>query len=388
MAGRIICGIDIGTYQVKVVVAEHGRGKDSLFPKILGVGYAESKGLHHGYIVSGPETTRSVAAAVAEAERASGLSIRRAYLSVGGVGLDEASARGEAVVSRADFEVTDLDVEVAIQSAEKKIKEKVLNRKVIHSIPTVYFLDGTKVLGKPQGMKGTKLEVDALFITCLESHLDDLISSVEEAGVAVEDVIASPLAASFVTLTKADKKAGCVLANIGSETVSIVVFEDSLPHSIKVFPLGGTDITHDIALGLKISLQEAEQIKVGSVIGASYSRKKLDDIIAARLSDIFELIDAHLKRLGRSGLLPAGIIITGGSSGLATIEDIARVSLKLPSRLYTPQYRVNSKIRDSSWAVAYGLTIWGLTAEKERPSTFSGKNLRRGLTAWFRQFLP
>jgi len=152
------------------------------------------------------------------------------------------------------------------------------------------------VLGKPQGMRGTKLEVESLFITTFEQHLNDLVTAIENTGIAVEDIMASSLAASFVMLTKAQKRAGCVLANIGAETVSIVVFENSTPISIKVFPLGSNDITNDIALGLKIPLEEAEKIKRGGMSSANYSKRKLDEIIAARLTDIFELIQAHLKR--------------------------------------------------------------------------------------------
>jgi len=388
MAQKIAVGIDIGTYQVKVVVAGFPRGGSGSMPRIMGVGFAESKGLRHGYIVNAHETTKSIGLAIEQAEAASGIKIRRAYVSVGGAGLDEITGRGEVVIGRADYEVSDLDVEKTLAAAEQKVKSKLVNRKVLHAIPLTYTLDGSPVLGKPQGMKGTKLETDVLFITCLEQHLNDIISCVEEAGVSVEDVIAAPLSASLVILSKADKKAGCVLANIGSETVSIAVFENGLPVSVKVFPLGSADITNDIALGLKVSLSEAEQIKVGSVIGASYPRKKLDDIVASRLADIFRLIEVHLKKIGRSGLLPAGIIITGGGSGMATIEDLAKAVLKLPSRLYLPAFRINSKIKDASWAVAYGLTISGLTNEEEKNVPLTGGSLLKSVWRSLSQFLP
>src|SRR3990167_2842613 len=207
------------------------------------------------------------------------------------------------------------------------------NRKIIYSIPALWKLYGKPVLGRVLGMKGIKLETKALFISCIESHLDDLVQAVEDAGVKVIDVVASPIAASFVTLSKSQKIAGCVLANIGAETVSIVVFENKIPISLEVFPIGGSDITNDIALGLKISLEEAESIKLGGVTATSYSRKKLEEIISARLGDIFELIEVHLKKIGKSGLLPAGIIITGGSSSIGLIEDLARSYLRLPSRI-------------------------------------------------------
>jgi len=217
------------------------------------------------------------------------------------------------------------------------------------------------------------------------------VESVEEAGVEVVDVVASPIAASFVTLSKSQKIAGCVLANIGAETVSIVVFENNIPISLEVFPLGGADVTNDIALGLKISLEEAESIKLGGITGTSYSKKKLEEIISARLGDIFELIEAHLKKIGKSGLLPAGIIITGGSSSIGFIEDLARSFLRLPSRTAPLSDAMGKyQLKDSSWSVAYGLCIiGGLPEEEERLGLRKqGKNIFDKIYQILKQFLP
>src|ERR1035437_7050335 len=204
-----------------------------------------------------------------------------------------------------------------------------------------------------------------LFIPCIDHHLNDILESVEGAGIRVEDVMAAPVAASLVTLTKSQKIAGVVLCNIGAETVSIAVFENSVPVSLEIFPIGSTDITNDIALGLKVPLEEAEQIKIGAITGSSYPRKKLEEIITARLSDIFELIEAHLKKIGRNGLLPAGVIITGGGSGLNSINEIAKASLQMPSRIGTiGVLDGKSSFKDATWAVAYGLCIWGAHADE------------------------
>jgi cell division protein FtsA len=204
--------------------------------------------------------------------------------------------------------------------------------------------------------------------------------------------MAAPIAAGFVTLTKSQKVAGCVLANIGAETVSIAVFENNIPTSLEVFPIGSTDITNDIALGLKVPLEEAEQIKIGVITGSSYPRKKLEEIIAARLSDIFELIEAHLKKIGRNGLLPAGIIITGGGSGLTSIDTLAKVYLKLPSRIGTLSHLDSkSSFKDATWAVAYGLCIWGLHSDEgpniDNTSVFF-KNTWKKILQTIKQFLP
>lgn len=387
MARRITVGIDVGTYQVKVVVAEQAQ-PSTRFPKVLGTGYASSKGMRHGYIINATDLHKALQNAISQAEKAAQVPIRRAYLSVGGIGLDEVHARAEVSVARADLIVSDHDVSRALEECERRAHQRLVNRKVIHVIPLGFRADGQKVLGRPQGMKCTRLEIETLFITTIEQHLEDLITAVEEAGVSIVDVMASPLAGSFVTLTKAQKMAGCVLANVGAETVSIVVFENNIPVSLKVFPTGSTDITHDIALGLKVSLEDAEQIKKGALIGGSHSKKKLDEIIAKKLTEVFTLIEAHLEKIGKNGLLPAGIIITGGGSGIATIEDLARVALKLPSKRATLLGGDEARIRDSSWAVAYGLCIWGFTTEHESNGIALAKSTGSALLTWFKQFLP
>ncbi len=389
MADRIITGIDVGTYQVKVVIVRVPSQKNNrALPQIIGTGYAESRGLRNGYIINETDVVRSVRSAVAQAEKSSGVEVKKAYVAMGGIGIDEMRSKGEIITSRADSEITNVDVEKAMQDSEERIMEHIPNRKILHAIPLTYRVDNEMVLGKPHGMKGTKLEVETLFITTFEQHLNDLVGAIENTGISVEDVMAAPLAASFVMLTKAQKRAGCVLTNIGAETVSIAVFENSTPISIKVFPIGSNDITNDIALGLKIPLEEAEKIKRGGMSSTNYSKRKLDEIVAARLTDIFELIDAHLKTIKRDGLLPAGIIITGGGSGVATIQDLARAALRLPSRIATLDPGQNGKVRDASWAVAYGLCMWGASDEVETSAIGIAKQTKNSILSWFSQFLP
>lgn len=389
MAQHFVTGIDVGTYQVKVVIASESQtpGANSV-PQIIGTGYAESRGLRNGYIINETDVVRSVRNAVAQAEKASGVKVRRAYISMGGIGLDEIQSRGEAITSRADSVITQADIDKAIQASEDSIQDKIPNRKIIHAIPLQFTVDGEKVHGRPHELKGTKLEVDVLFITAFEQHLNDLVASIESIGIKVDDVMASPLSGSLVMLTKAQKRAGCVLANIGAETVSIVVFENNTPISLKVFPIGSNDITNDIALGLKITLDEAEKIKRGGMTATPYSKKKLDEIVSARLTDIFELIDSHLRKIKRDGLLPAGIILTGGGSGITTIQDLARASLRLPSKIATLDPGQNGKVRDATWAVGYGLCIWGMTGTEEESGINLARHTGNTILNWFKQFLP
>ncbi len=397
MTRNIAVGIDIGTYQVKVAVAEQIKGINGDEPKIIGAGISESRGLRHGYIINGTDVVKSIRQAITQAEKTSGQKIRRAFLSVGGIGLSGITSIGNVVISRADSEITELDLAKVLESCEKEIPPSlILNRKMIIVVPVQYKLDGKIVLGRPLGMKGTKLELKALCVTCLEQHLNDLIQAIEEAGVEVIDVWPSPFAAGLVTLNKTQKVAGCVLANIGAETVSIVVYENNLPVSLEVFPTGSTDITNDIALGLKVALDEAEHIKLGAVTTTTYPRKKLEEIITARLQDIFELIEAHLKKIGRDGLLPAGIVITGGGlslgGGMGSIDELARHALRLPSRIASIYLGEDGKsnIKDSSWSVAFGLCVFGLTVEDTGTLGLGmfWKKIWRKIRAFITQFLP
>lgn len=393
MARNIITGIDIGTYYVKVVIASGKEYNEKGMPKILGTGMTESRGLRHGYVTNVRDVAISIRRAVEIAEEKAQIKIKKAFVGISGIGITGTTVTSFIMTSRADTEITNLDLEKLHEQSEKDIPSSaILNRRIIYDIPLQYKIDGVPALGNPEGQKGNKIEQKTLFITCLDHHVADLISAVNEAGIECEDIMASPIAAGFVTLTKSQKVAGCVLANIGAETVSITVFENNIPTSLEVFPIGSTDITNDIALGLKVPLEEAEQIKIGAITGSSYPRKKLEDIIAARLSDIFELIEAHLKKIGRNGLLPAGIIITGGGSGLNSIDTMAKVALKLPSRVGNIGVTdIKSSFKDATWAVAYGLCIWGVHAEEEADidnSTLFFKNVWKKVVRGVKQFLP
>lgn len=349
------CGIDIGTHNTRVVVM--GSNKESKTPEVLAVGFSNTEGMRLGYITNTDQVAKSIKEAVGQAEKTFGNKIRKAYVSIGGVNLGSVISTGSVVVSRADQEITHLDISKALADSEENLD--ILNKKIIHIIPISYKLDGKELHARPEGMKGIKLEVKTLFVTCLKQNIEDLITACALAGVEVEDIIASPLASSTILLNPKQKAAGCALVDIGAETVSIACFENHLLLSLQVFSIGSMDITKDVALGFKIGLEEAESIKLGSVIGGDYPKKKIDEIIEARLGDIFELIENHLKRLRRNELLPAGIIFTGGGSYINKIEDLARSSLKLPAHVGPMDGSINSKfkIKDSSWYTAFGLAL-------------------------------
>ncbi len=401
MRQNVVTGIDVGTSNVRVVVAIGTQ--DDASPRIIAAVTRESHGLRHGYIVNIEEAAESIKDAIHAAETATSIKIGRAFVSIGGMSLTSLNSEGTVTVAE-QAEVTSADVERAMKDAENNLK-RAENFKVIHVVPLSFKLDGKKVLGKPQGMMGRALEVRALFVVCLEQHFQNMVKAVQMADIDIEDVVASPLAAGLVTLTKVQRMAGCVLANIGAETVSMAVYENNNPVYVHAFPIGSVDITNDIALGFRISPEDAEKVKTANKQD-QYPKKKLDEIVMARLSDIFELIEAHLKKLGRNGLLPAGIIITGGGSSLEMIEALAKSSLKIPAKIATILFPKGTEtarsvasspsqpkspfpVRDSSWAVAYGLCIIGLKTETEEVMSLKGiKQTKNVILGWLKQFLP
>jgi len=393
MLRNITVGIDLGTHQIKVVVVESVKENGRRQSRVIGVGVAESRGLRHGYIVNTAEATESIAEAIHLAEKNSGMKIRKSFVAASGAGLQGFSYSTSILVSRSDMEITDFDVTKIAEVCEETLPANATqNKRILHSIPISYKIDGKAILDKtPVGMKGSKLEVKMLFITCLEPHIVNLMEAVEKVGVEIVDVLAGPIASSFVTLSKTQKMAGCILTDIGRESTSIIVFENNVPVSLEVIQLGSNDITNDIALGFKIPLEEAENVKLGGVGANSYPKKKLDEIIQARLYDMFELIENHLKKIGRNELLPAGIMLTGGGASMQILEDFAKNALKLPARIAViNQNDQKSGMKDLRLAVAYGLCILGMSKEEKinlgLKNTLS--NSSKKIFGWMKQFLP
>lgn len=359
----VYTGIDIGTYHVKVVICAPAENPESPM-HIIGTGIASSKGMRHGYIVDVSEARKSIREALDRAQTAAKVRVRSARVGIGGIGLDEIRSSGATSLTASGGVVTDQAIDRAKRESEKMASSKLVNRNVIHTIPLETKIDGQTVLGQPHGLQGTKLTTDTLIITMLAQHHDDMLEAVEGAGVEVEGVMASPLAASLVTLTKSQKMAGVCLANIGSETLSVVVFDNDIPVSVKVFPMGASDITNVIALTFQVPLHEAEQLKRGAVSGSDVPQRKMDALVNKKLKEMFTLVNGHLKAIGRQRLLPAGIVITGGGSGLTSTSEIARAVLQLPSQ--TAQIGLLSRASsvDATWAVAAGLCRWAYAEDR------------------------
>jgi cell division protein FtsA len=382
-------GIDIGSSFIRVVVAG-GEGSSGKLPMVLGTGIVPSAGLRHGYVVSRDEAARALRDALRNAEKESGIRIRHAALCVGGIGIGSESAIGSAIVSRADSIVSRFDIDKAIADAETQIELK--NKAILHAFPTSFKVDGKELPARPEGITGGKLEVKTLFITVLEQHLDDLIGVVNDAGVKVTSFTAMPIAAEKLILTDLQRNFGCALIDIGAETVSVAVFENNNLASTHVFGIGSLDITKDIALGLRVTPEEAESLKMGAVSFQSIPKKKLDEIIDARLSDIFELVDKYFKKIGRSGLLPAGAILIGGGSNLSMIESVAKSMLKIPVKTGRLELQsTKGPLKDRGIACAYGVAIGDpahLPSSKATTSHGDGDGFLSVIKTFFKQLMP
>lgn len=400
MARQIILGLDIGTSQTKAIIAESLEQNGNRVPAIIGAGSAESRGVERGFVTDSREASESVRLAVSRAEKMAGIKVKRAYVSFSGIGLSSITSTGSIAISRADMEITERDLSQVLEIAEKSIPPSaILNRRIINTVPVEYKIDGKPVWGEALGLKAAKLEVKALFTVCLEHHLGELIKAVEAAGLEVVDVSAGPATASLVTVSKKERRVGCLLCDIGAETLSLVVFENNNLISLEVLPVGGTDITNDIALGLRISLEDAENVKLGGMARTNFSKKKLDEIISARLGDCFELIENHLKKLGRQGLLPAGVILTGGTASLPGIKQFSEEYLSLPTHIAEIHFGSTEKVRlrDNIWATACGLALLGFSNKdsgsfwnsgKDALLPSSGKGLLEKISKLISQVLP
>jgi cell division protein FtsA len=314
-------------------------------------------GIERGNIVNTDEVTQEIIDAIEALETESGHDTIHTLVSLGAIGLSSHHVNGQAQVSRGDASVTDLDIENAINDAHKSVPD-IRNKAVVHTIPMKYRLDGHDVPGSIIGVRGNKLEVKTLFITYPLQCMNVLKKSLESAKIRVTDIVAGPIAESIPLLTKKQKIAGVALINIGAEVTSILVYENNIPLLVSTIAVGGNDVTKDIALGMKITLEDAEEIKCGRST-LPHSKRRLEEIVEARLEDMCLKITKEFARIGRQELLPAGIVVCGSSALTPRLEYVFRSELKLPIKIATNELTrlTHDTLRDSGWARCYGLTF-------------------------------
>ncbi len=410
---EIIVGLDIGSSVVRVLVGQFSANDEK--PHIIGVGIAPASGIRRGVIVDVEEAVGSISTALEKAERVTGFPIESAYVSLGGSHISSQLSRGVIAVSRADGEIGEDDVSRVIEAAQAISLPS--NREILHVIPKTFIVDDQEGIKDPIGMSGVRLEVEAHIIQGASSFIKNLTKCIYRAGVDIDDLVLSPLAAAEAVLTKRQKELGVVLIDIGAGTTSLIAYEEGDLIHAKILPVGAEHITNDIAIGLRTSVDVAETVKLeyGTALPSTITEKeeinlaKIDkheaqtverqeiaEIVEARLSEIFSLVDKELRKVGKSGQLPAGVVLTGGGAKMPDIVDYAKEELRLPGQIGLPSGIpvAVDKIDDPAFATAVGLVLWGAGTEvkagrfKRGSLPFSVSDTVGKMKKWFKTFLP
>ncbi|NWG19175.1 MAG: cell division protein FtsA [Chloroflexi bacterium] len=380
MAHRTIVGIDVGTTKVCTIVAQvHESGRVN----VLGVGLTPSKGLDKGVVVNIDDAVNAIATSVEKAERLSGYRIGTAFVGIAGRHIQSLNSRGVVAVARSDHEITRHDVARAVEAAQAVAIPT--QREVIHVIPRAYVVDGNEGIRDPIGMAGFRLEVETHIITGEVMAIQNLIKSVQKAGVEIDDLVLQPLAAGEAVLSADDKDRGVVLADIGGGTTDIAVFAQGGIWHTSVIPVGGNHFTNDVVIVQQTPHNTAEYLKLkygaaiaeepddaaSDIIDAEgfapgerqqLSRSTLNQILQARAEELTELIYNEIRRSGYEGLLPAGIVLTGGTSQLPRLDELMREMLGIPVRVGAPTDLTGlaDTLSSPAYAAAIGLLRWGM----------------------------
>lgn len=413
---RTIVGIDVGTTKVCTIVAQVA---DSGKLNILGVGVTPSKGLDKGVVVNIDDAVSAIEASVEKAERLSGYRIGTAFVGVSGRHISSLNSRGVVAVQRPDQEITRNDVARAVESAQAVAIPT--QREIIHVIPRAYVLDGHEGIRDPIGMSGFRLEVETHIVTGEVMAIQNLIKSVQKSGVEIDDLVLQPLASGEAVLTAEDKDRGVMLVDIGGGTTDIAIFVQGGVWHTSVVSVGGNHFTNDITYVLHTPHNTAEYLKLryGSAIAGDppvdaasdqieidtltvgekqkISQHLLNEIIQARAEQVVELIYNEIRRSGYEGLLPAGIVLTGGAAQLSRFDELMREMLGMPVRVGTPTDL--SGLADSldspsyatgvgllRWGTRHGLAMLGPTQRSDERERWG--NVYERFKGWLREFLP
>lgn len=404
-------GIDIGSTKIVVCV---GKIEDGTID-IIGVGKSANQGIRKGVIVDIEETVSAISAALEEAERMSGMPIQNAVAGISGPHIQAEESKGVIAVSRTDGEISEVDTGRAVDAA-KAIPNKP-NREILHVLPKNFLIDSQEEIKDPVGMTGIRLEVNAHIISTSTNAIKSITKALDQAGVQVSDIVFSPISTAKVLLSKRQMDIGVILIDIGASTTSYVVYEEGDLISCGVIPVGSTHITNDIAIGLRTNIEIAEIIKVkyGYALPDKISEKeeidlnKLDkneqglasvkyiaEIIEARLNEIFLMIKDELRKVGRDGTLPAGVILTGGGARIDGILELTKSTMCLPTQIGKPVLEISGlvdKLDDPVYATSIGLMYWGKDHKYEGGSTFDFDvpgigNVFGKIKSTFKHFLP
>jgi len=378
---RRIVGLDIGTSKVAAIVGEITVDGDV---EVIGIGSAPSRGLKKGVVVNIESTVHSIQRAVEEAELMAGCRIDEVYAGIAGSHVRSLNSHG--IVAIRDREVLPQDVERVIDAAQAVAIPA--DQKVLHILPQEYLVDNQEGVREPLGMSGVRLEAKVHLVTCAVNAAQNVEKCIERCGLKVKDVILEQLASSYAVLSDDERELGVCMVDIGGGTTDIAVFTDGAIRHTAVIPIAGDQVTNDIAMALRTPTPNAEEIKikyacaltqlaradetikvpgVGDKPAKELSRQALAEVVEPRYDELFTLVQAELRRSGFEELIAAGIVLTGGSSKMEGVVELAEEIFHMPVSLGTPKHVMGLKdiVRNPIYATGVGLLLYGKQREEE-----------------------
>jgi len=376
VAGRMVVGLDIGTSKIVAIVGELGPEGQL---EIIGIGSHASRGLKKGVVVNIDSTVQSIQRAVEEAELMAGCQIQSVFAGIAGSHIRSMSSHG--IVAIRDREVFQPDIDRVIDAAQAVAIPA--DQKILHILPQEFLIDSQEGIKEPLGMSGVRLEAKVHLVTCAVNAAQNIEKCIQQCGLAVDDIILEQLASSFAVLTDDEKDLGVCLVDIGGGTSDIAIFTEGAIKHTAVIPIAGDQVTNDIAMALRTPTQNAEEIKIkygcalASLAGENetikvpsvgerddrdLSRQALAEVIEPRYEELFTLIQAELRRSGFEDLIPAGIVLTGGTSKMEGVVELAEEIFHMPVNIGKPKSvaGLSDIVRNPIYATSVGLLQYGL----------------------------
>jgi len=422
MKKQLICAVDIGTSKVATVVALFDKEEDKV-PKIIGFSSSPSLGIKKGLVIDIEKATEAIEKSIEKSEKMAGYKIDKAFVSVGGPHISSLNSHGLVAITNPNQEINEGDVVRVIEAAQAVSLSS--TRQIIEVVPCDFTVDGQGGIKNPVGMTGVRLEVDTHIITASQTNIKNIQRCLSDLGIEIEGFVFSGLSSAEAVLTDTEKELGVVLVDIGGGKTDLCLYsEGSLLHSSSL-PIGGKHVTNDIAVGLRVSLDSAEKIKIylSKKMNNLSMKKKiseidlselklqedvenisiktlLDEIINPRLEEIFKLIYEEIEKSGLIKSIPSGLVLTGGGALTVGIMDVAKKVIDLPVRVGVPEKvgGLVDEILDPFYATTIGLILVG--KNKIQKESFELKSFRRiwcdfstgfsieKLKNFFKQFIP
>jgi cell division protein FtsA len=400
---RIIAGIELGSSKIATVIAQVQVNPTTLETSVsvVGVAASESRGIRKGQIVDIEEAVESTISSVEAAERMAGYNLESAYLALGGAHLHSQNSHGVVAVSDPDGEISADDIDRVVEAASAISLPQ--SREIIHVLPREFVVDGEAGVKDPVGMTGVRLEVETHIVTAAAAAIKNMGKALNEVGVEIEDLVFSGLAGAYSSLSSTEKELGCALVDVGGGTTSIAAFIDGALSYSSVIPVGARNVTNDLAIGLRVSLESAEKIKIAlseeaakktkikpdesvdefdlAELGVGEAKKVskktlVEGIVRPRLNEVFTMVRIELEKAGVINRIPSGVVITGGGAETVGVMDSAKRMLSLPVRIGKPK-GVGGLIDDvinPAFSVPVGLILYGAAHEpKERLSSLTNR---------------